>query len=143
MKKGISDFINENKIASICCIDGNNTPYSFNCFYVFDEQNYLLFFKSSPSTHHSKLLTKNPHISGTILPAKIDYIALTGIQFMGTVIKENFPGDIDPDSVYHKKFPFALVKPGEVWCIQLEMVKMSDNTNIFGSKLIWKKAEMA
>ena len=142
MKKEISTFIKENKIASIACIDENSNPYCFNCFYIFDETNYLLFFKSSSETYHSKALSKRQNVAGTILPDKIDFIALKGIQFTGTVITENFPGNISPDSYFHKKMPLALAKPGRVWCIQLEMVKMTDNTNIFGKKLRWQKTEL-
>jgi uncharacterized protein YhbP (UPF0306 family) len=41
-----------------------------------------------------------------------------------------------------QKIPFALAKPGDVWCIQLEMIKMTDNTQVFGKKLMWNKAEL-
>jgi len=141
-EKEISLFIKENKIASIACIDENNNPYCFNCFYVFDEMNFLLFFKSSLETYHSRSLSKRQNVAGSILPDKINLVALKGIQFTGTIITDNFPGNINPDSFFHKRLPLALVKPGHVWCIQLEMVKMTDNTNIFGKKLKWQKAEL-
>ena len=141
MEKEITDFIKKNKIASIACIDGNNTPYCFHSIYVFDEKNNLVFFKSSSNTHHSKLLLKNLHVAGSILPDKIDFIALKGIQFTGTILTENFPDSIKPETYYHKKIPLALAKAGHVWCIQLEMVKMTDNTIIFGKKLRWQNPQ--
>ncbi|MBC7913132.1 MAG: pyridoxamine 5'-phosphate oxidase family protein [Pyrinomonadaceae bacterium] len=142
MKKEIIQFIKENKIASISCVDRDHKPYCFHCFYVFDEINNLLFFKSSLSTHHSKLLSNNPNIAGSILPDKMDFMALKGIQFTGTIIQSNFPHHINPELYYHKKLPLALAKPGHVWFAQLEMVKMSDNTNIFGKKLKWERSEL-
>lgn len=138
MNQDISDFIKENKIASIACVDAHNKPYSFNCFYVFDDKNYLLFFKSSLNTHHSRLISNNPNISGCILPDKLNFLSLKGIQFTGSILK-NYPDNINPELFYHKKLPLALSKPGHVWFIQLEMVKMSDNTNIFGKKLKWER----
>jgi uncharacterized protein len=140
MKKGISTFIKGNKIASIAYIDEGNKPHSFHCFYVFDEINYLLFFKSSSGTYHAKSLSNNSCIAGSILPHKIDFLALKGVQFTGSIITENIPGNVNPDSYYHKKSPLAIAKPGHVWCIQLQMVKMTDNTNVFGEKLRWQKA---
>lgn len=139
MRKEITQFIKEHKIATICCTDSDNDPYCFHCFYAFDEKNYLLFFKSSLQTHHSKLLLKNPQIAGSILPEKIELMALKGIQLCGKVLYDGFPAHIVPDVYYHKKFPFALVKPGHVWCVELERIKMTDNTHVFGGKLNWDK----
>lgn len=141
MKKELINFIKENKIASISCVDSDSKPYCFHCFYVFDEKNYIIFFKSSLNTHHAKLLSNNQNIAGSILPDKIDFLALKGIQFTGTILTSNFPNNINPELYYHKKLPFALAKPGHVWFIRLEMVKMTDNTNIFGKKLRWERAE--
>lgn len=139
MNKDISNFIKDNRIASIACVDANNRPYCFNCFYVFDEKNNLLFFKSSLNTYHSRLIAGNQNIAGSILPDKIDFLSLKGIQFTGTILTKDFPENLNPELFYHKKFPLALAKPGHVWFVQLEMVKLSDNTNIFGKKLKWKR----
>ncbi|MEJ6980345.1 pyridoxamine 5'-phosphate oxidase family protein [Pedobacter sp. P351] len=142
MKKEILNFIKENKIATIACSDENNKPYCFHCFYIFDEINNMLFFKSSLNTYHSKAIINNPGIAGSILPNKIDFIALKGIQFTGIILTKDFPDDVNPNHYYHKKLPLALAKPGNVFCIKLEMVKMSDNTNIFGEKLLWQRSEL-
>ena len=141
MKAEIINFIKENKVATICCTDGNSMPYCFQCFYAFDEKNYLLFFKSSLTTFHSKLMTENPAIAGTVQTEKVDLLTLKGIQFTGTTLEEVFPDNINPSHFYHKKFPFAIAKSGKVWCIKLEMVKMTDNTNILGKKLRWERSD--
>lgn len=139
LDKTIENFIKENKIASICCIDEQNKPHCFHCFYAFDEKNCCLFFKSSLSSLHSKLLAENSNIAGSILPQKPDFLALKGIQITGAVLSEFASMQIDPDAFYHKKFPLALAKPGKVWCIELLKIKMTDNTNFFGKKLCWER----
>jgi uncharacterized protein YhbP (UPF0306 family) len=139
MDKYIINFINENKIASICCNDEKNNPHCFHCFYAFDEKNYLLFFKSSISTLHSVLLSEGSIIAGSILPEKINYLALRGIQLRGRIICDISALKMDPDTFYHTKNPIALAKAGKVWCIELLKVKMSDNTRFFGSKLNWER----
>lgn len=138
----ITNFISESKIATICCTDLEGVPYCFNCFYVFDEKNQLLFFKSSVETFHSKLLFQNAVVAGTILPQKLEFLALKGIQFTGIVLYNDIPDQIRPEVYYHKRLPLGLTKPGHVFCIQLEMIKMTDNTNIFGKKLVWNKKEL-
>ncbi|MFA6946728.1 MAG: hypothetical protein WC220_12590, partial [Pedobacter sp.] len=76
------------------------------------------------------MLLDNPYIAGTILPGKTEPLALKGTQLSGTVLYNEIPDHINPAAYYHKRFPFALAKPGEVWCIRPGMVKMTDNTNI-------------
>ncbi len=143
MDSEIIDFIKENKIAAFCCSDANNKPYCFHCFYAFDEKNYLLFFKSSSQTFHSKMLSENPFIAGSILPGKIEILALKGIQLSGIILSTIKTDCINPTTYYHKKFPFALAKPGDVWCIQLVEIKMTDNSHVFGKKYTWKRTTPA
>ena len=142
MKTEIVNFIKENKVATVCCTDESNAPYCFQCFYAFDDKNYLLFFKSSPSTLHGRLLANRPVVAGTVQTEKVELLTLKGIQFTGSVIEGDFPDNINPNSFYHKKFPFAIAKPGKVYCIKLEMVKMTDNTNILGKKVRWERTTL-
>ena len=137
--EAISGFITENKIASISCIDNSNKPWCFHCFYVFDINNQLLFFKSSKQTRHATLLSKNFAVAGSILPQKLEFLALKGIQFTGTVLYSAIPDQIDAESYYHRRLPLGLTKPGDVYCIQLETIKMTDNSRIFGKKLEWNR----
>lgn len=140
MRKEILAFIRKNKIATLCCLDEQQKPYCFNCFYVFEPTRQLLLFKSSEHTFHTQCLSKNGEIAGTILPQKMNLLALKGIQFTGKVYDEDFSPEFSPTNYYHIKNPLALTKAGQVWCIQVLMVKMTDSTKVFGSKLTWKKS---
>jgi len=139
LNNDISSFIADNKIASICCIDSSNNPWCFHCFYVFDVKNQLLFFKSSTRSRHAALLSRNPVVSGSILPEKLEVLALKGIQFTGSVLNTAIPDQIDPELFYHKRLPLGLIKPGNVYCIQLETIKMTDNSKVFGKKSEWDR----
>lgn len=143
MDSEIIDFIKENKVAAFCCSDTHNKPYCFHSFYAFDEKKYRLLFKSSSQTFHSKILSQNPYIAGSILPGKIELLALKGIQLSGIILSSIESDGINPTSYYHKKFPFALAKPGDVWCIQLLEIKMTDNSHVFGKKYTWKRTTTA
>lgn len=145
-KKEISvilEFISSNKIAAICCTDNKGNPYCFHCFYVFEEKHQLLFFKSSAQTTHSQMIAENPLVAGSILPQKIELMALRGIQFTGTVLYHDIPGQIIPEIFYYKRLPLGLTKPGLVYCIQLDTIKMTDNSGIMGKKLHWNRPEFA
>jgi uncharacterized protein YhbP (UPF0306 family) len=77
------------------------------------------------------------------LPGKIEILTLKGIQLSGVILSTINTGCINPTTYYHKKFPYALAKPGDVWCIQLLEVKMTDNSHVFGKKYTWKRTAPA
>jgi uncharacterized protein len=141
MNDRIIHFIQGQTVATICCVDEENYPYCFSCFYAFNEQKALLHFKSSAATHHVPIMQKNPVIAGAIQPDKLNKMAIKGIQFTGTILRADDPACQDASSTYHKEYPFAYAVKGEVWTIQLGTVKMTDNTLTFGKKLTWKRGE--
>lgn len=140
MNERIIQFILSQTVAHICCIDEQHNPYCFSCFYAFDKENELLYFKSSAKTHHIPILLQNPVIAGTIQPDKLNRMAIKGIQFTGRILSSDHPLSIEASSAYHKEYPFAYAMKGEVWALQLDWVKMTDNTLAFGKKIIWERA---
>jgi uncharacterized protein YhbP (UPF0306 family) len=142
MDQRIVSFLGGQKVATICCVDEQNRPYCFSCFYAFDKESNRLYFKSSPSTRHASLLLERPEVSGTVQPDRLNPMAIKGIQFSGEVLREL----LDPNdhllsqtrSVYYKKYPFALAMAGEVFTIQLQSIKMTDNALSFGKKILWE-----
>jgi len=143
MNERIVDFISQQRVVNVCCVDAENNPYCFSLFYAFDKERNLLYFKSGSGAHHSQLLDQNPVVAGTIQPDKLNSMAIKGVQFQGKIVDAKEKACLQAESVYHKKFPFALAMPGEVWTLQLEVVKMTDNTLSFGKKLHWQLHELA
>lgn len=138
MNERILDFIQGQKVASICCVDEENAPYCFSCFFAFDEKSLVLYFKSSSETRHAQLLKKNGAVAGTIQPDKLNPLAIKGLQFTGVMVEPNDPLAANAFSVYHKKYPFAIAMKGDVLTIKLTAIKMTDNTLQFGKKIAWK-----
>ncbi len=134
----IIDFLEGQKLASICCIDEHGHPQCFTCFYAFDKKRKLLYFKTSVSTLHFGLLKNNPVVAGTIQADQFNPLALKGIQFTGKA----FNGSDEPHKggggFYHRKYPFALAVPGEMWTVHLDFIKLTDNSLGFGKKITWK-----
>ena len=138
MNERIWNFIRGQKLASICCMDEENAPYCFSCFFAFDEENLVLYFKSSPESRHVQLLTKNGIVAGTIQPDKLNPLAIKGLQFTGQLVDANDPLAASAFSIYHKNYPFAIAMKGDVLTIKLTAIKMTDNTLQFGKKIAWK-----
>ncbi|MBL7747186.1 MAG: pyridoxamine 5'-phosphate oxidase family protein, partial [Chitinophagaceae bacterium] len=128
MNLKIVQYISKQTCATVCCVDDKGNPYCFNCFYVFNSEEGLLYFKSSAGTNHAGMLTKNPAVAGTILPDKLGMLQIRGVQFHGTVLSDDHPLTRQAHVHYYKKHPTALAMPGEMWTIQLSNIKMTDNT---------------
>jgi uncharacterized protein len=141
MNESIIKFIEKQRVATVCCVDEDGTPYCFSCFYVFDKSNYFLYFKTSSSSHHSSLLEKNAAVAGTIQPDKLNPLAIKGIQYKGVVLDTDHMKSNMAKAFYHYRFPFATVMTGEVRIIELTEIKMTDNSAGFGKKIIWKKED--
>lgn len=139
MNEKILHFLKKQTAASICCVNELNDPYSFSCFYTFKSIENLLYYKSTPSSYHSKILLQNPKVSGTIMPDKLNKLAVKGIQFNGVVLDENDPLCANAFKNYHSRFPMAIAIPGVVWTIQLNQLQMTDNFAGIFKKHSWQR----
>jgi len=140
MNETIIQFLQKQTCATICCVDEQEKPYCFSCFYAFNPEDGLLYFKSSANSHHSELMKKNPFIAGTILPDKLNKLIVKGIQFEGILLDSQHAMVKQSGSNYLKKHPISLAIPGEVWTVQISHIKMTDSTKGFGKKIAWKRA---
>ena len=140
MDPRIIHFLDNQKAASICCLDAEQHPYCFTVFFAFDAERQLLFYKSSANSYHGHVMEAGDKVAGTILPDKLNTLAIKGVQFTGTVLPLNDPL-LGAGGVYYGKFPFATAMPGDIWTIQLETIKFTDNTVVFGKKTLWKRGE--
>ena len=141
MNETIILFLQQQSSATICCVDEQGKPYCFSCFYAFNQQEGLLYFKSSADSHHSVLMKKNPFIAGTVLPGKLNKIIVKGVQFEGIVLDELHLLTKQSSNYYHKKHLMALAIPGKTWAIQINRIKMTDSTKGFGKKITWNRGQ--
>jgi len=141
MNKTITSFLKNNSCASICCIDEQGNPYCFSCFYAYNFEDNLLYFKSSASSFHSEIIKKNPLIAGTIQPDKLNKLLTKGIQFEGSVVKENYPLSDGSISMYEKKYPLSIIKSGDIWTVQIDKIKMTDSSFGMFKKFYWNRID--
>jgi uncharacterized protein YhbP (UPF0306 family) len=139
MTDAIASFLEKQSCASISCMDSAGNPYSFTCFYVFNATTGCMYFKSNAASLHSSFLEVNPRVSGTVLPDKLNKLSIIGAQLEGICLSEDHPSAMGASQYYHKKNPIALAMPGKVWVIQIDHIKLTDNSLGFGKKLHWSK----
>ncbi len=117
----------------------NNIPYCANCFYAFEETKNWLVFKSDTETNHVRQAIANPFVAGTVIPDKLVKAKVQGVQFSG-LFREAIGDDLKrAETIYYNRYPFARAFGGVIWIVDLEEMKMTDNTLGFGKKLLWKK----
>jgi uncharacterized protein YhbP (UPF0306 family) len=139
MNELIQKFIEENTCATICCINEAALPYCFNCYYAYNSKDQLLYYKSSLDTQHSMHILINPQVAGSILPDKLNKLQVKGIQFQGTVLPAEHHLAVHATTDYYLKNPMAVAVPGQVWTVQINQIKYTDNTLGFGKKLFWDR----
>lgn len=136
----INDFIQSQDCASLCYVDKSGKPHCFNCYYVFDAEERLLCFKSSPSSKHSILMEKGSAVAGTILSADLRQVfPKQGLQFEGEVFAISDSPIYRLSERYYECYPMAKEMPGAIWLIKLNTIILSNSTEIFGEKLYWNK----
>ena len=135
----ISTFLDNEKFATIAYLQEDGAPYCFNCMYLFNRRQGLMYFKSSPASKHAECIQKDNRVSGSVLPVRPDLLALKGVQFAGNIITEFDHSYNKAVRRYHLAFPLALTIPGKVFVIKLEEIKLTDNSFRFGKKFIWKR----
>ena len=132
----IVQFLERNRVATVC-FSRNGDLHAVNCFFAFDAELMLLYFKSSEGSNHDDLVFSGNGVVGGILPDMISVNALHGMQFRGNTVP---PGAIDSDRatrIYGGKFGFSRFLPGYFWAVKLAFVKFTDNRVRFGHKVIW------
>ena len=116
----------------------NDIPYCATCFYAFDEATFSIIFLSDETTRHISEALSNPKVAGTIVSNVTTVAKIQGIQFVGQLVALSSEQEQEDYAIYYRKFPFAKTRPSSIWRIQLQWIKMTDNTLGFGSKVIWE-----
>ena len=143
MDESIINFLQNQSVMTVCYTDEEGEPNCFPCFFAFNSSKGLLYFKSSSSSYHVKNLGNKAGVAGSILPDKLNIMALKGVQFHATVLPPDDPLMHNASRYYYQRFPMALVIPGDIYSIQLTEIKMTDGAKGFGKKITWKRKEAA
>jgi uncharacterized protein len=138
MEERIIKFFAKNRILSLAT-SVNCIPYCCTLFYAFDSDRNNFYFMSSSDTKHILNAKLNPLIAGTIISAEVNIARLQGIQFTGRFSKSEGELFSEAKRIYLKAIPAAHFLGSSLWTIEIDYIKMTDNTLGFGKKHIWSR----
>lgn len=133
MRDNFDKFVNSCEVLTLCVV-AENAPYCANSFYAYDGDNSCLVIAGNSTSKHIKF-GLNSEISGAIFTDTTKIKSIKGIQFCG-ILKD---ADSKDKRLYYKKFPFALLHKGDIFTIEINWAKFTDNSVKFGFKEIWQR----
>ena len=134
----ISTFIQKNQVLTLATSDGE-APYCCSIFYVFRAEKCCFYFMSSRETKHIQQAIRQPLVAGTIVPGDTSIAKIQGIQFTGIIDQPQNEELGEAKKIYLKKFPIARLFDSDFWSVEIDSIKMTDNTLGFGKKILWNK----
>jgi len=138
-EKRITDFIKKHHVVTLAT-SAENIPWVCHCFYAYMKGENWLVFTSDEQTRHVKEVLVNSNVSGGIVLETSVVSKVQGIQFSGVMRR---PTEEEKGSVtraYLLRFPFAVLMNANLWIVEINSIKMTDNRLGFGKKLIWDKS---
>ncbi len=136
--KKITQFIQKHHVLTLATSDAD-TPWCANCFYAYSETENVFIFTSDDNTKHIKDAKKNMTVAGSVVLETSVVGKIQGIQFTGKMYLPEKDLKKKADKLYMKKYPFAKLMQTQLWILDLDFIKLTDNRLGFGKKLIWQK----
>lgn len=133
--KKIEKFISSHHVLTLATSTTDGQPYCCNIFYAYNKQEGAFIFTSDDHTHHAQMMSNNPRVAASIVLETRIVGKVQGLQITGEV-KRAVDGD---KALYIKRFPYAAVADLQLWRMEADFMKLTDNTLGFGKKLIWKR----
>lgn len=133
----IIKFIKRHHVLTLATVNSEGIPYVANCFYAYDKRRNLLIFTSDETTRHGGEMAANGNVAVSIVLETRVVGRVEGVQITGIAER----GDNEAKLCYIKRFPYAAVAPLTLWMVRPTMMKLTDNTLGFGTKLIWRSEE--
>lgn len=131
-------FLKKHHVLTLATSVGE-TPYCANLFYAWLEAEQAFVFTSSLSTKHASDALIRPKVAASVVLESKTVGKLQGIQITGTLYRPQGQLLSRAKKRYLIRFPYAAVAELELWILEAEWMKMTDNTLGFGKKLIWQR----
>ncbi len=133
----IARFIGRHHVMTLATV-GPEGPHCSSLFYAYDPQRNRFVVTSSEKTLHVAQLLRDSRVAGAVALESRIIGKLQGVQWRGEM-KRPAAGEMAwARETYLKKFPFALLMDLELWVIEPDYMKLTDNRLGFGKKLIWE-----
>ena len=134
-EKRIVSFIARHHVLTLATATSEGMPYCAACFYAYDKARNVIVFTSDDNTTHAQQMAANSRGACAINLETRVVGKVQCLQICGTVRR----GAEEDKMVYIKRFPYAAVAPLNIWVVEPDFMKLTDNTLGFGKKLIWTR----
>ncbi len=132
MDPRIVKFIKRHHVLTLATAS-EGVPYCANAFYAYDTSRNRFVFTSDLATRHGAEMSANPSVAASVVWETKLVGRIQGLQLTGQITQ----GDALDSACYIKRFPYTALAELTLWAIEPEMIKYTDNTLGFGTKLIW------
>ncbi len=134
MDSKIYKFIERHFVMTLAT-QSQNGVYCSNAFYAFDREGVTLVFSSDKSTRHGGEMVNNNQVAASIVLETKVVGKLQGVQITG----RTYEASAEDRKLYISKFPYAALADLSLWRVEIDYIKLTDNTLGFGKKLIWNR----
>lgn len=142
LPRNIAQFLSHNHVVSIATHSPASGLWSACCFYVFDEARTRLIVLTSRQTRHGGNMAASPLISGTIAGQPDSITKISGIQFQArAVCLEDEAERQAAAALFYRAHPVARAMKSDVWSLELDFIKFTDNKLVFAQKTLWSRED--
>lgn len=136
----ISQFLMTRHILTLC-VHSPTDLWAANCFYAFDPVRIVFYVLSNLQTRHAVVMSQFPYVVGTVNTDTVLVEDIQGVQY--EAVASQLIGEMATVGYqqYYQRFPFAQTRPAPIWQLMLTKVKFTDNTQDFGTKILWEKVK--
>ncbi|MFI3282225.1 MAG: pyridoxamine 5'-phosphate oxidase family protein [Rikenellaceae bacterium] len=134
MESKIEKFIDKHHVMTLAT-QSDEGVYCANAFYAFDKESSALIFSSDVATRHGVEMVVNCRVAASIVLETKVVGRIQGVQIVGRVVQSSE----DDRKLYLTRFPYAAVVELNMWRLEIDHLKLTDNTLGFGRKLIWNR----
>jgi Uncharacterized protein conserved in bacteria len=136
MERRIEEFILEHHLLTFSS-GSNGQVWCASAFYTYNSAEKQFIITSEEKTKHIQLALPSMEVAGNIALETEKIGIIRGLQFSAKLIK----GGLKEKLLYLKRFPYAVLKGGDLWILEITEAKFTDNRLGFGKKLYWRRGD--
>ena len=134
----VLDFLDEHHLMTLATVR-DNVPHTSNMFYAFDAETGSFIFTSKYDTKHVGDVKLYNVVACNVALETKNVSKVQGLQITGRMMQVDGERLKKNKKLYLKKFPFAVFVDLDLWVVEMDGYKFTDNTLGFGKKLLWTR----
>lgn len=118
-----------------------NIPYCSTMTYAYMEEEHAFVFTSHKNTRHVAEVSANPVVAGNIVQDIRNFTRIQGLQFTGKMAQPQGDFLAKARKTYLKRYPLAVVADLDLWVVEMDFVKFTNNVMGVPSLIRWEKGK--